>query len=97
MNGNGIVTIGDRCDVGPEVTFMTGGHLIGTADRRAGKGQTYTQSVGDGCWIGGRCTIINETGISSGSVIAACACVTKDIPANVLAGGVPAKIIKNLL
>lgn len=97
VNGNGTVIIGDCCDIGPEVIFQTGGHQIGTEERRAGEGQTFTQSVGDGCWIGGRSTILNDTSVSSGSVIAACACVTKDIPPNVLAGGVPAKIIKNLL
>ena len=36
VNGNGSVVIGDNCDIGPEVTFQTGGHEIGDASRRAG-------------------------------------------------------------
>lgn len=96
INGNGTVILGNNCDIAPEVTFQTGGHQIGTANRRAGKGKNYTQTVGDGVWIGGRSTIINNISIGKGSVIAGCACVTKNVPENVIAGGVPAKIIKEL-
>lgn len=96
INGNGVVQIGDCCDIAPEVTFQTGGHEIGSAERRAGKGKKFTQLVGNGVWIGGRVTILGNTTIGESSVIAGCACVTKDIEANVLAGGVPAKIIRGL-
>ena len=96
VNGNGSVVIGDCCDIAPEVTFQTGGHEIGTAERRAGQGITCKQEVGNGVWIGGRSTIIGNTKIGVGSVIAGCACVVKDVPENVLAGGVPAKIIRSL-
>lgn len=96
INGNGIVKIGDRCDIAPEVTFQTGGHKIGDAHRRAGKGEKFTQQVGNGVWIGGRVTILGNTTIGDSCVIAGCACVTKDIGANILAGGVPAKIIRRL-
>ena len=96
VNGNGQVTIGNNCDVAPEVTFQTGGHLIGDANRRAGKGQIFCQSVGDGVWIGGRSTVLNNTHIGDGCVVAGCACVIKDVPANSLVGGVPAKVIRGL-
>ena len=42
INGNGTVEIGDNCDIGPEVTFQTGGHQIGTSERRA-KGLCFTR------------------------------------------------------
>lgn len=96
LNGNGTVILGDNCDIAPEVTFQTGGHEIGEAERRAGKGMVFHQSVGNGTWIGGRVTILNNTHIGNSCVIAACACVTKDIPDNTLAGGVPAKAIRVL-
>lgn len=96
INGNGSVTIGDNCDIAPEVTFQTGGHEIGGAVRRAGRGLIFHQSVGNGVWIGGRTTILNNVSIGNGSVIAGCACVTKDVPANTMAGGVPAKRIRDL-
>ena len=96
INGNGTVIICDNCDVAPEVTFQTGGHQIGKECRRAGKGENYTQLVGSGTWIGGRVTILGNTQIGSGCVIAGCACVVKDVPNNTLVGGVPAKIIRGL-
>ena len=96
INGNGRVVIGDRCDIAPEVTFQTGSHTIGTAFRRAGEGVSHTQTVGNGVWIGARATILGNTVISDGSVVAACACVVGDVPANMLVGGVPAKTIRRI-
>ena len=96
IHGNGKVVIGDRCDIAPEVIFLTGGHEIGDKDRRAGAGQTYFIEVGNGTWIGARATIMGDTKIGRGSVIAACACVTKSIEQDSLAGGVPAKVIRKL-
>lgn len=96
VNGNGSVSIGDNCDVGPEVTFQTGGHEIGDKTRRAGPGLVFHQTVGNGCWIGGRATILNNVNIGNGSVIAGCACVTKDVLANTVVGGVPARKLRDL-
>ena len=96
INGNGVVIIGDNCDIAPEVTFLTGGHQIGTADRRAGKGETYTIEVGDGTWIGARSTISGNIKIGKSCVVAACACVTQDLADSRLVGGVPAKEIRVL-
>ena len=96
INGNGSVTIGDNCDLGPEITFQTGGHKIGNPVRRAGDGETFQQIVGSGTWVGGRSTICNNTVIGKSCVVAGCACVIHDIPDNTLAGGVPAKVIRRL-
>ena len=96
VNGNGRVVIGDNCDIAPEVTFQTGGHKIGDASRRAGEGIICSQQVGNGVWIGGRSTIIGNTKIGNSSVVAVCACVVKDVDANVLVGGVPARVIRRL-
>ncbi len=96
VNGNGTVKIGNRCDIAPEVTFQTGGHEIGSRERRAGNGLICNQVVGNGVWIGGRSTIIGDVTISDGSVVAGCACVVKDVEENTLVGGVPAKVIRSL-
>lgn len=96
VNGNGSVFIEDNCDIAPEVIFQTGGHSIGSSERRAGKGYNRDIIVGRGSWIGARCTILGGVKIGEGCVIAACACVTKDTDANLLIGGVPAKMIKML-
>lgn len=96
IQGNGTVIIGNNCDVAPDVTFLTGGHEIGSLARRAGKGEVYTISVGDGCWIGARSTLGRDILIGKSCVVAAGACVMKSVRDNMLVGGVPAKEIKKL-
>lgn len=96
IHGNGSVVIGDNCDIAPDVTFLTGGHAIGSAERRAGQGETYRIIVGNGTWIAARTTILGNTAVGNSCVVAACACVTKDVPDNTLVGGVPAKEIRKL-
>lgn len=96
IRGNGTVTIGNNCDIGPDVSFQTGGHTIGTAERRAGDGVTHNIMVGNGTWIGARSTFVNSISVGNACVIAACACVTKNVGDNTLVGGVPAKEIREL-
>ena len=96
IHGNGTVEIGENCDIAPGVIFLTGGHAIGNCVRRAGEGETYTIRVGSGSWIGARATVGRNVTIGNSAVVAACACVTSDIPANTLVGGVPAKMIREL-
>ena len=96
INGNGKVIIGDNCDLAPEITFVTGGHAIGNAVRRAGTGESYEILVGSGVWIGCRSTICKSVSIGNGCVVAACSCVVKSAEDNLLIGGVPAKTIKKL-
>ncbi|MCI8554136.1 MAG: hypothetical protein HFJ80_04230 [Clostridiales bacterium] len=69
---------------------------MGTAERRAGKGESYHIRVGDGTWIGTRATLLNNTVVGDACVIAACACVNKNVEAGTLAGGVPARTIRKL-
>lgn len=94
IHGNGNVIIGNNCDLAPDIVFLTGGHRLDDANRRAGDGESYTIKVGDGVWIGARSTITKDTVIGNGSVIAACACVVRDVSENTLVGGVPAKVIR---
>lgn len=94
--GNGNVVIGNNCDIAPHVIFSTGGHEIGKQDRRAGEGVIYNINVGNGVWIGVNCTLCKNISIGDMSVIGACACVINDIESNVIAGGVPAKMIRRL-
>ena len=96
VRGNGSVVLGDRIDIGPDVTFLTGTHEIGASERRAGSGYNCVQSIGDGCWIGARAVFVNNLSVGDSSVVAASACVCKTAPPNVLIGGIPSKVIKCL-
>ncbi len=96
IHGDGKVVIGDRCDLAPDVSILTGSHRIGDPSRRAGEGISFSITVGDGCWIGSGARITGHTDIGTGSVIGACALVNKSIQPNVVVAGVPAKIIREL-
>ena len=50
--------------------------------------------IGENVWIGADVSIMAGVKIGEGAVIAACACITKDVPPLALVGGVPAKVIK---
>ena len=94
--GNGSVSIGNHIDIAPDVAFVTGSHEISDSRRRAGDGLSYQISVEDGCWIGARSTILGNTTIRRGCVIAAGAIVTQSTDANSVYGGVPARMIRKL-
>lgn len=89
--GNGIVCIGKNCDIAPQVTILTGTHEIGDCSRRAGSGITTDVSIGDGVWIGACSVILPGVHIGNGCIIGAGAVVTKDVPDNTKAIGIPAK------
>lgn len=71
INGNGTVEIGDNCDLGPEVTFQTGGHAIGNTNSVV---RTYAK-VGKRVRIGSNCTICNNATVSDGADIPDCTAV----------------------
>lgn len=90
------VSIGARCDVGPGVMFVVGTHGEGNQDRRAGRGHSQAITIGNGTWIGARCTFIAGASVGRGCVVAAGSTVTKQFGDGVLVGGVPAKMIRVL-
>lgn len=94
--GSGECTIGNNCDIAPNVRVITGSHDIGNSNRRAGTGKHFKVGVGDGCWIGADSSIYGDTYIGNGSIVAVGAVVNKTVAPNSLVGGVPAKIIRDL-
>ena len=90
--GNGTISIGNNCDIAPQVTILTGTHEIGNTQRRAGKGKTKGVCIGNGVWIGACSIILPGIKVGDGCIIGAGAVVTKDIPDNHIALGVPAII-----
>lgn len=91
IHGNGIVEIGDNCDVGKDVTFLTGVHETGTQEEG-----NVSISLGEGSWIGADTTLGRNVTIGKGCMVLAGACVLKNMPENTLVGGVPARIVKKL-
>ena len=90
----GGVTLGDGCLIGHNVVFATLNHDL-NPERRAA--MTPAPIVlGKRVWVGSNSTILQGVTIGDGAVIAAGAVVTKDVPANTIVGGVPAKFIRSI-
>ena len=85
------ITIGQGVAISENVTLRdSDDHTIASSERPV----TKPIVIGDHVWIGLNATILKGVTIGSGSIIAAGAVVTKDVPENSLVGGVPAKVIK---
>ncbi|KDD73440.1 hypothetical protein H632_c2175p0, partial [Helicosporidium sp. ATCC 50920] len=93
------VTIGDRVLLGPGVHIYAVNHPLNPEERFTKEGvpeRGAAVTVGDDVWIGGRAVLLPGVTVGSGSVIAAGAVVTKDVPSRVVVAGNPAKVIKHL-
>jgi maltose O-acetyltransferase len=93
----GTITIGDNVALGQQVMLLTSTHEIGLSERRADfKLLNLPIIIGNGCWLGARCTILPGVDIGKGAIIAAGAVVNRNVPENTLVGGIPARVIKFL-
>jgi maltose O-acetyltransferase len=90
------IMVGDYVGFGHQVMVLTTTHEIGPAYRRSMGRRKLPVTIGNGCWIGARVTILPGVTIGSGSIIAAGAVVNRDVPPNTLSAGVPAKVVKEL-
>lgn len=90
----GGITLGDGCLIGHQVVIATLNHDLDPARR----GGMYPAPVrlGKNVWVGAHATILPGVTVGDGAVIAAGAVVTKDVPAGVFAGGVPARVLKTI-
>lgn len=95
MDGGGI-TIGQNCFIGPFTGFYTATHPTDYARRNQGLEWAKPIRVGDNCWFGANCSVMPGVTIGNGCVIAAGSVVTKDIPDNSIAAGVPAVVKKKI-
>lgn len=90
------IVIGGGVQLAYQVALITGGHGIGPAESRAGEHRPASIHIGVGSWIGARAVILPGVRIGAGSVVAAGAVVTRDVPANTLVAGVPARVVRTL-
>ena len=90
----GGIEIGDNAFIGQQVVIATLNHDL-APDKRANMFPAPVK-IGNRVWIGAHATILAGVTIGDNAVVAAGAVVTKDVPSNVVVGGVPAKIIKTI-
>ncbi|MCJ8209796.1 acyltransferase [Mucilaginibacter sp. RS28] len=97
LGGQGGIEIGDDVITGPNIQIFSENHNFSHPEIKI-KEQGLTRQgvkIGNNCWIGGGVTILDGVEIGEGCVIAAGSVITKSVPANSIAAGVPAKVIKS--
>lgn len=88
------IIIGDNVMVGPRVSFYTAGHPIVADIRIEDLEFGLPIIVEDNVWIGGSAVILPGVTIGKNAIVGGGAVVTKDVPANSIVGGNPAKVIR---
>ncbi len=90
------VTFGDNVFIGPNCVFSTAGHAIDAEQRANGLEIALPITVGDDVWIGANVSVLPGVTIGSNTIIGAGSVVNKDIPAGVIAAGVPCKAVRKI-
>lgn len=90
------ITIGNRVLIAPQAGLYTAGHPLDPEVRASGLEFGRPITLEDDVWLGGHVTVCPGVTVGRGSVIAAGAVVTGDIPAGVVAAGNPCKVLRPL-
>lgn len=90
----GGITIEDNVFIAPKVSLLSEGHPISIEDRHSLVPKAI--HIKKNAWIGAGATILPGVTIGENAVVAAGAVVSKDVAPDTIAGGVPAKFIKNI-
>jgi len=90
------IVIGEDVQIGPNVQLLTPTHPVEPGPRRDKLEAAKPISIGDNVWIGGGAIVCPGVTIGENTVVGAGAVVVKDLPANVVAVGNPAKVIRTV-
>lgn len=96
MLDGGYIRIGKHTLIGPHCQFYTPQHPMDYVERREEKETAYPITIGEDCWLGGNVVVCPGVTIGNRCIIAAGSVVTKDIPDDSLAAGVPAVVKRSL-
>ena len=95
LDGGGI-EIGNNVLFGPRVGIYTSNHAVDFEERINGACYAKKVVIGNNVWIGGGVNINQGVTIGDNTIIGSGSVVTKDIPANVIAAGVPCRVIREI-
>ena len=93
---DGEIFIGDHTMIGPNVTLATTGHPLRPDLRERGAQFSEPIRIGRNVWIGANVTVLTGVTIGDNAVIGACSLVTRDVPADCVAVGTPARVIREI-
>jgi maltose O-acetyltransferase len=97
LNATGGITVGSDVLIGPRVIVYSQSHRYDGPGPITAQGySTDSVTIEDGVWLAANVTVLPGVTIGRGTVVGAGAVVTESLPANVLAAGVPARVIKAL-
>ncbi len=105
VQDDALVSIGDDCNFGPNCTIVTPMHPMLPDERKAmldkdGNVKRFCYAkpvhIGNDCWFGANVTVCPGVTVGNNCVIGAGSVVTKDIPDNCFAAGVPCRVIREL-
>ena len=86
------VTIGESCQIAAGVQLVTATHPLEAEARREGWETAHPVVLGDNVWLGSGVIVNPGVTIGDNTVVGAGAVVTRDLPAGVVAHGVPARV-----
>ncbi|MDS0526714.1 sugar O-acetyltransferase [Clostridium sp. SHJSY1] len=95
LDGGGI-DIGDNVLFGPRVGIYTSNHAIHAEERVSGGCYAKSVKIGNNVWIGAGVHINQGVTIGDNTIIGSGSVITKSIPSNVIAAGVPCKVIREI-
>ncbi|MFJ3408395.1 sugar O-acetyltransferase [Promicromonospora sp. NPDC090134] len=90
------ITIGADCQIGPNVQLLTPTHPVEPTPRRDKLEAALPITIGDNVWLGGGVIVCPGVTIGDNTVVGAGAVVTRDLPANVVAVGNPARVVREI-
>lgn len=90
------ISIGDDVQIGPNVQLLTPTHPVEPGPRRDKWEAARPITIGDNVWLGGGTVVCPGVTIGDNTVVGAGSVVVKDLPADVVAVGNPARVIKHL-
>lgn len=91
----GGITIEDDVQIGPKVNLITENHPVDPQRRKHLDLKPII--LKQNCWIGAGATILPGVTVGENSIVAAGAVVNKDVPTNTIVGGVPVRVIKDII
>lgn len=94
LNARGGIVLEDDVQLGPYAVLATGDHTGYGGSYRTGPSKLAPIRLCHGSWVAAHATVTKGVTIGAGALLAANSVATRDIPPNAVAGGVPARVIR---